>query len=120
MVSTAIATRRARLLIGGSWTEGSETYPVYDKFTGELIGHADRASEAQVKIAVLASMQSFQTHKLDAYERYEILLKVADILERRREEIIEVIVAEAGFPVVDASNEVTRAAQTFILSAEEG
>jgi acyl-CoA reductase-like NAD-dependent aldehyde dehydrogenase len=119
MVSTAVRTRRAKLLIAGSWVEGAESYPVYDKFTGELMGNADCASEIQVEAAVLGTVQAFHRNKLDAYERYEILLKVADLLDRRREEMIETIVGEAGFPVSDASNEVTRAAQTFILSAEE-
>jgi hypothetical protein len=32
------------LLIGGEWTPGAETFPVYDKFTGATIGDADRAS----------------------------------------------------------------------------
>jgi acyl-CoA reductase-like NAD-dependent aldehyde dehydrogenase len=119
MVSITIATRRAKLLIGGRWVEGAESYDVFDKFTGEVIGSADCASKTQVRDAVLTAKLAFETNKLFAYERYQILLRTAELLERRREEIIETIIAEAGFPFLDASNEVTRAAQTFILSAEE-
>ena len=120
MATTAIKTRRAKLLIDGRWTEGDATYPVYDKFSGELIGHADSASREQVAEAVGAAQRSFESCKLDPYERYEILLKAAELIEQRRDDLVESIVAEAGFPVIDASNEVSRAAQTFILSAEEG
>ena len=38
------ALGRARLLIGGEWVSGVETFPVFDKFTGARIGDADRAS----------------------------------------------------------------------------
>jgi succinate-semialdehyde dehydrogenase/glutarate-semialdehyde dehydrogenase len=112
--------RRARLLIDGSWVDGPSTYPVFDKFSKETIGEADAASMEQVDAAVRSAQCSFETTKLDPYRRYEILLRVAQLIEGRRDELVETIIAEAGFPLVDASREVTRAAQTFILSAEEG
>lgn len=110
---------RARLLIGGSWVEGTGTFPVTDKFSGEVIGHADRASRAQVDEAVAAAQRSFERHRLDPYQRYTILRRVCDLLEVRREELAAMITAEAGFPAADAQNEVTRAIQTFLISAEE-
>ncbi len=120
MISSQIETRLARLLVNGEWTEGAETYPVFDKFSGELIGHADCASRDQVTAAVESAKHSFESNKLDAYKRYEILSRAAHLIEDRRDEIIQTIIAEAGIPFIDASNEVTRAIQTFILSAEEG
>ena len=63
---------------------GHRPVPVYDKFTGKLIGHADRASRDQVEAAVAAAHHSFQTVKLDAQERYGILRRVCDLIEQRR------------------------------------
>jgi len=114
------ALRRARLLIGGEWVDGVESFPVYDKFSGELIGHADRASRVQVDAAVAAADASFRTNRLDAYERFSILRRAGDLIEQRRAELASTITAEAGFPIADAQNEVTRAIQTFLISAEEG
>lgn len=114
-----LALRRARLLVGGAWVEGIEQIPVFDKFTGEIIGHADRASRAHVDAAIAAAHESFVTRPLDATERYRILRRSSDIVESRREELARTIVAEAGFPLTDAHNEVTRAIQTLLLSAEE-
>jgi acyl-CoA reductase-like NAD-dependent aldehyde dehydrogenase len=122
-MSTAVvetALRRARLLIGGRWVEGVDQVPVYDKFSGKLLGHADRASHDQVEAAVAAAHHSFETVKLDAQERYGILRRVCDLIEQRRAELASTITAEAGFPIADAQNEVTRAIQTFLISAEEG
>jgi succinate-semialdehyde dehydrogenase/glutarate-semialdehyde dehydrogenase len=118
VVETAL--RRARLLIGGRWVEGVDQMPVHDKFSGTLLGYADRASREQVDAAVAAAHHSFQTVKLDAQERYGILRRVCDLIEQRRGELASTITAEAGFPIADAQNEVTRAIQTFLISAEEG
>ena len=115
-----IATRRARLLIGGQWVAGRGTAPVYDKFSGAVIGEVDRADRDQVNQAVAAARHSFETVTLDPYDRYRILLRVSELIEARRRDFVDLIVSEAGFAIPDASNEVTRAAETFIISAEEG
>ena len=118
--ATENALRRARLLIGGAWIDGAATFPVTDKFSGAVIGHADRASREQVDAAVAAAHASFEQHRLDGYERYTILRRACDLIEARRDELASTITAEAGFPIADAQNEVTRAIQTFLISAEEG
>lgn len=115
-----VGVRRARLLIDGAWVDGTDTFPVADKFTGELIGYADRASQTHVDAAVTAAERSFQSTRLDAYERFEILRRACDGIERRRTELAETITAEAGFPAADAQNEITRAMQTMLIAAEEG
>jgi succinate-semialdehyde dehydrogenase/glutarate-semialdehyde dehydrogenase len=110
---------RARLLIAGEWVAGATADPVFDKFTGEQIGEVDRASREQVDAAIAAARRSFEEHPLDAQQRYKILHATADLIGQRRQEFIERIVAEAGFPTADADNEVTRAIQTFLIAAEE-
>jgi succinate-semialdehyde dehydrogenase/glutarate-semialdehyde dehydrogenase len=114
-----VATRRALLLIAGEWSSGPETFAVFDKFSGEGIGEADRASAEQVAAAVAAARRSFETVRLEPYERYRILYRASELIEQRRDDFVRTIVAEAGFPSVDANNEVSRAVQTFIISAEE-
>jgi acyl-CoA reductase-like NAD-dependent aldehyde dehydrogenase len=113
------ALLRARLLVGGAWVDGVDTFPVTDKFTGRVIGHADRASREQVDAAVAAAHRSFLAKRLDAQERYAILRRAGDLIERRRDELSRTITAETGFPLADTLNEVTRAGQTFLLAAEE-
>lgn len=117
--SPALALR-ARLLIDGQWVDGAETFPVTDKYTGEVIGLADRASRQQVAAAVAAAHRSFEAHRLDATERYALLRRAGDAIERRRDELVQVLTAETGFPISDTRNEVTRAIQTFLIAAEEG
>jgi succinate-semialdehyde dehydrogenase/glutarate-semialdehyde dehydrogenase len=112
--------RTAQLLIGGQWTQGIDRFAVLDKFNGETIAHCERASKEQVDAAVAAARRSFEEKKLTPYERYEILMRASELIIERGDLLAETIVAEAGFPFIDAENEVRRAAQTFIVSAEEG
>jgi succinate-semialdehyde dehydrogenase/glutarate-semialdehyde dehydrogenase len=112
---------RARQLIGGEWVTGDAgALEVVDKFTGDTIGTVECASEAQAAAAVAAARRSFRAHSLDAQQRYQLLARVATRLEARRDEFAALITAESGLPITDATNEVTRTAQTLLVSAEEG
>ena len=107
------------MFIAGTWCKGTDSSPVFDKFSGALLGTVERASKEQVDDAVAAARHSFETVKLEPYERYRILLKASELIEQRRDQLARTIVAESGIPVSDALNEVSRAAQTLIVSAEE-
>jgi acyl-CoA reductase-like NAD-dependent aldehyde dehydrogenase len=109
----------APLFLDGSWVEDGESSPVYDKFTGREIGRAARATREQVDRAVRCARRSFERERLDGQRRYQILHDTASLVESHRQEFIERIVAEAGFPIADADNEVSRTIQTLLLSAEE-
>ena len=110
---------RGTLFIDGAWAKGTATFSVLDKFSGELVGTAERASKEQVDSAVAAARRSFDAVQLAPYDRYRILMKASELIEARGDSLVDTIVSEAGFPVTDARNEVNRAAQTFIVSAEE-
>ena len=112
--------QRAKLLIGGKWVSGIATVPVIDKFSGVVIGEADRASREQVEGAVTEALRSFEAVRLDAYERYRMLQKASELVEKHRDELARTITAEGGFPVADSQNEVARTVQTLLISAEEG
>lgn len=110
---------RAPLLIGGEWIESTPADRVFNKFTGELIGEVARATRAQVDEAVAAAKQSFEREHLDGQRRYQVLHDTALLIDEHRREFVDRIVSEAGFPIADAENEVSRTVQTFLVSAEE-
>jgi succinate-semialdehyde dehydrogenase/glutarate-semialdehyde dehydrogenase len=119
-MTTAAVRWRAPLFFNGTWVDGAaESFPVFDKFTGEEIGVAARATRDQVNEAVRSARTSFERESLDGQRRYQILHDTAALIAARRNDFVERIVAEAGFPGADADNEVSRTIQTFILSAEE-
>lgn len=118
--ATDVVTRRARLFIGGRWVDGVGDVQVFDKFTGNVIGQAAVASREQVDDAIAGAHRSFETVRLDPHRRFQILSRAAVLLEARRDELVETIVAEGGMPVSNATLEVTRAVETLVISAEEG
>jgi succinate-semialdehyde dehydrogenase/glutarate-semialdehyde dehydrogenase len=118
--STTAAVRwRAPLFLNGAWVDGGDSFPVFDKFTGDEIGVAARATRDQLDAAVRGARASFERERLDGQRRYQILHDAAGLIAARRADFVDRIVAEAGFPIADADTEVSRAIQTFLISAEE-
>ena len=109
----------ARLFIDGAWTSSERTTPVEHKYTAELLGEVHVASEEQVDRAVGALAAAHAAGPLHPYERFEILSRASALVEERRQELRDIIVAESGFTTKDADGEVTRAVQTLRLSGEE-
>ena len=93
------------MFIAGAWCKGTDSSPVFDKFSGAVAGTVERASKAQVDAAVAAARHSFETVKLEPYERYRILLKASELIEERRNQLGRTIMAEGGIPVSDPLNE---------------
>jgi len=109
-----------RQFVAGAWIEGDGALvDVVDKFTGDVITSVRCASTAQVDAAVAGVRAGFDAIKLEPYERYRLLSRVADLILENRQTLAETIVAESGVPWKDSDNEVARAAETFRLSAEE-
>lgn len=109
-----------RLFVDGKWVEGQgPAISVADKFTGQTLGVLNEASAAQTDAAVAGARRSFDALKLQPFELWRLLSRVADLVMEAREELTGLIVAESGVPWKDSSNEVARTAETFRLSAEE-
>jgi acyl-CoA reductase-like NAD-dependent aldehyde dehydrogenase len=119
MSSTASGVERTGILIDGKWESGIGTFDVTEKFTGKILATVARASIEQVNKAVDAAKRSFANQPLEPYRRYEILLRASALVEQRRRELVQTIVAESGFTVSDAAVEVNRCIQTLMISAEE-
>jgi acyl-CoA reductase-like NAD-dependent aldehyde dehydrogenase len=110
----------ARLLIDGRWAGGAgDPISVFDKFSGAVIGTAARASREQVDAAIASARRSFEATALNPNQRYELLMKTAELIAGDREGLAASIIGESGIPWKDADNEVGRAVETFRVSAEE-
>jgi succinate-semialdehyde dehydrogenase/glutarate-semialdehyde dehydrogenase len=108
-----------RLLVAGSWADGATTAAVLDKFQLSPFSQVHLPSRDQVRSCVAAAEAAFQANTLDSAQRGAILDRAASLMEKRSEELIEILRREAGFPRSDAAGEIRRCAATFRLSAEE-
>lgn len=99
MTSTPLATRG--LFIDGAWTDGvgEETLEVLNPATEETIAEVPQATPADIDAAVTAARRAFDEGPWPAMrpaERGRILGAMADELSRRRAELVELNIAEAG------------------------
>lgn len=113
------ATSLSGLFINGSWLNEGEPFNVLDKYSGEIVAQVKNALPAHVDAAVTSAEHAMNNEFLPVRMRYEILNRVADILASTRDEVVRIYVAETGFTVSDATNELKRACSTLRLSAEE-
>jgi acyl-CoA reductase-like NAD-dependent aldehyde dehydrogenase len=109
----------ARLFIGGQWVESNHHFSILAKFSGREVARAHAADAPLVARAVEAANAAFRGGEIPIPERYAILMRAASILQRRRDEIIDVMVTETGFTVADNAGDVARCVQTLQTSAEE-
>ncbi|MFV1362471.1 aldehyde dehydrogenase family protein [Mycolicibacterium elephantis] len=99
MTASSLATRK--LFIDGAWTDGAgeQTLQVLNPATEETIAEVPQASPADVDAAVRAARRAFDEGpwpSMSPVERGRILGAMADELARRRAELVELNITEAG------------------------
>ncbi len=108
------------LYINGKWVGGADRTPVTNKYNDQLIGTLPIASQDQLDEAIEAAQRAASVMAdMPAYRRAAILLRTAQLLEERKEDIARTIAAEAGKALKYARVEVDRAISTFTIAGEE-
>ena len=89
-----------RNYVDGRWVEASDgSYAIPNPATEETFSHAPVGSPGDIDLAIAAARRAFDTgrwSRTPLAERVAILLRVADGVERRREEFRELLVSVAG------------------------
>jgi acyl-CoA reductase-like NAD-dependent aldehyde dehydrogenase len=94
--------------------------PVRDKYSGEQLATVALADDALMGQAVAAAVAAAPAMRAMApYERQAVLLQCAREFEARADELAAVLVREAGKPVCDSRDEVSRLVETFSIAAAE-
>jgi acyl-CoA reductase-like NAD-dependent aldehyde dehydrogenase len=110
---------KEKLLINGSWMETEDTHKVYNKYTGELFSEIALADEKVVDFAIESAVRAHKEIEFPVQQRYDVLMRTAQILKEREAEIAEMIAIEGGKPITDAKVEVARSVSTLELAAIE-
>lgn len=105
-------------LIDGRRLRGDRTFPVHDRFLRVPVAEVEASTREQVDAAVAVARAAFPRAPVP-YERARILARAVAALERRRQECVDLMVAEVGFTPIDATGELERALDTLQLCAEE-
>ncbi len=92
---------KKKLLIDGAWSDASNgaTYPVPNPATEESVGSAPDATVDDMRRAIGAARRAFDEGpwpRSSREERARALLRIADAMEGRKEEMRQLLIAEAG------------------------
>lgn len=109
-----------KMIVGGEFVDKEQKIDVIYPYNLQKIGEVPKGSPDDVDVAVDRAKVGFEKlKKLSAFEKYQILMKIATLLKERKEEFAKTIVLETGKTIKEARIEVDRAVNTITLSAEE-
>lgn len=100
-----------KLFIGGAFprSESGRSYEVFDA-SGTFLANAARASRKDARDAAIAARAGWKAwHRATAYNRGQVLYRIAEVMEGRREQLIHEVAAGEGLgkrsatAIVDAS-----------------
>lgn len=107
--------------IAGEWVGGAETVDVRSPYSGDVIETVPMAGLDDVDRALEAAVEGARAMAaLPAHERAAILHRAADLIEADEARLAEIITAEQGKHLAEASAEASRIAGIMRLCAEEG
>lgn len=108
------------IYIAGKFEKSPKVLDVYNPFKGYAFARTYQASDEQYEIAVTAALACKKAMaEMPAYERYAALRFISDAIHTSRQALAETLCYESGKPIRYALGEVDRAAQTFLVAAEE-
>jgi aldehyde dehydrogenase (NAD+) len=117
--TTSISERalQTKLFIGGEFVDGvaGGTIPVFNPYTGEVLCEIAEAREEDVDRAVEAALAAQPAWgALEATERGNLLLRLADAIDAHADELVELESLDTGHPVRDARTlDVPRTSKCF-------
>jgi aldehyde dehydrogenase (NAD+) len=99
---------QTKLLIDGRWVDAlsGKTFATLNPATGEVICQVAEADKADVEIAVKAARRAFE-HVWKTYEasgRRDLMLKLADLIEKNKEELATLETLDNGKPFTESLN----------------
>ena len=109
-----------KMLLGGNWVDRADKIEVLNPFDGSVVDTVPHSSLADVEEALATAERGARVMRdLTGYQRYEILMKVADLMRERADDLARTITLEEGKILAEAQIEATRAREIIVLSAEE-
>jgi len=120
--SNCMTINISKLFIGGEWVAGElgKTGPVIDPATEEKIGEVCHAGPNDLRRAIDAAKDGMNDWlAVPPWDRGGVLIRAAELLRTRQDEIARLITAEHGKPLADSLVEIDRAAGFIEWGGEE-
>lgn len=110
-----------RFLIAGRWRSAAPGQPVINPSDGQQIGELPHVGIAELDQAIAAAEKGMKAWRAIApHEREAIMLRAADLLKQRRDNIAAEIALDQGKTIPEAQTEVDTACARIAWDAAEG
>lgn len=105
---------------GGQFIRTKNVLEVKNPHSGEIFSKTFLAGADELELAIVAAQQVRKEMKeLPSHKKYQILRTISDAITSDRERLALLLCHESGKPMRYALGEIDRAAQTFLVAAEE-
>jgi acyl-CoA reductase-like NAD-dependent aldehyde dehydrogenase len=111
------------LFVGGRWSAAAsgETFTADSPATGETIGEVANGSRDDARRAIAAANDAAGAwSRTTAFERAAFMHRVADQVEKRREELVHTLTLDQGKPLHESRDEVDELVAYWRNAAEDG
>lgn len=113
--------RTFRNLINGDWVNNKECkfIEIYSPINKELVGRVPAMTKEEVDFAIKSAKEAQKKWKdITVNERADILYRASDILEERKDELIDILVKEIAKDRKSAESEILRTADYIRFTAD--
>jgi len=108
------------IYIAGNFEKSAKVLDVYNPFKGYAFARTYQASDEQYETAISKALDCRKIMaEMPSFEKYQALHFISDSIANNRQVLAETLCYESGKPIRYALAEVDRAAQTFLVAAEE-
>lgn len=105
---------------GGEFVTTANKLEVKSSYSGEIIAETFLADELVLENCINKAIQAKEALSLlSAFEKYDILMFIAQQMKLQKDQLAEVLAMEASKPIRYAQAEIGRAIATFVAAAEE-
>lgn len=120
LIKSLLIDGTAAALVGGCWRTVSESFPVTNPATGELLAQVADLGGDDARDAVAAAHAAWGSWKaVPAKQRAAIMRAWFERIHQHAEELAELMTLEQGKPLAEARGEVTYGASFIEFFAEE-
>ncbi|MEM1372753.1 MAG: aldehyde dehydrogenase family protein [Pseudomonadota bacterium] len=110
-MDTRTDIRTLQHFINGAWVDadGKTTFEVLNPLDDSLYAHAAKGTGADMARAVAAAKEAFKSYReTTPTERERMLLRVAELMEERQQELVSCLIDEIGSPIQKAMFEFSK------------
>ena len=109
-----------KIYLAGEFVTTDAKLEVSNPYTNQVFASTYIAGKKEIELAISqGKLAEKSMREMPVYKRYEILMQIAQDILKDKTRLAAILSQESGKPMRYALGEIDRAAQTFIIAAEE-